>query len=156
MSKGSYKIALVYLSICLSIYIKISVTALTIFLIFSEMKENNISRTITEPNSWKTIFPGLQGSKRGISCEIVYGPLPLSYLLEIWSKNFFYIKYLVRGQWVLTIGLKDFSQKKCLDPFFRGHLDIRKLLPMDLFDPGLYEMSEGFLIMRVQYDNNYY
>ena len=33
--------------------------------------------------------------------------------------------------------------KKCLDPFFRGHLDIRKLLPMDLFDPGLYEMDEG-------------
>ena len=25
----------------------------------------------------------------------------------------------------LTIRLKDFSQKKCLDPFFRGHLDIR-------------------------------
>ena len=54
------------------------------------------------------------------------------------------------------IGPKDFSQKNFLDPFFRGHLDIRKLLPMDLFDPALYEMSEGFLIMRVQYDNNNY
>ena len=41
------------------------------------------------------------------------------------------------------IGPKDFSQKNFLDPFFRGHLDIRKLLPMDLFDPGLYEMDEG-------------
>ena len=120
------------------------------------MKENNISRTITEPDFWKKIFPGLQGSKRGFSCEIVDGPLPLSYLLEIWSKNFFYIKYLVRGQWVLTIDLKDFSQKNFLDPFFRGHLDIRKLLPMDLFDPGLYEISEGFLIMSVRYSNNNY
>ena len=48
--KGSYKFALVYLSVCLSIQHEISVTALTIFLIFSEMKEKNISRTITELN----------------------------------------------------------------------------------------------------------
>ena len=107
------------------------------------MKEKTILRIVAEPDFRKKIFLGLQGSKRGISCEIVDGALPLSYLLEIWSKNFFYIKYLVRGQWVLTIDLKDFSQKNFLDPFFRGHLDIRKLLPMDLFDPGLYEMDEG-------------
>ena len=53
------------------------------------------------------------------------------------------------------IGPKDFSQKNFRDPFL-GVRNIRAYLPMDLFDPALYEMSEGFLIMRVQYDNNNY
>ena len=53
------------------------------------------------------------------------------------------------------IGPKDFSQKNYLDPFL-GVRNIRAYLPMDLFDPALYEMSEGFLIMSVQYNNNYY
>ena len=50
---------------------------------------------------------------------------------------------------------KDFSQKNFLDPFFRGQ-KYSYIFGMDLICPALYEMSEGFLIMRVQYDNNNY
>ena len=54
-----------------------------------------------------------------------------------------------------TLAQKIFPKKISLT-LFRGHLDICAYLPMDLFDPALYEMSEGFLIMSVQYDNNNY
>ena len=53
------------------------------------------------------------------------------------------------------IGPKDFSQKNFLDPFFRGQ-KYSYIFGMDLICPALYEMSEGFLIMGVQYDNNNY
>ena len=63
--------------VCLSVChdLEISVTTLRIFLIFSEMKEKNISRILTEPDFWKKNFLGLQGSKRGIFMRIWRWPI---------------------------------------------------------------------------------
>ena len=51
---------------------------------------------------------------------------------------------------------KKIFPRKISFTLYLGVRNIRAYLPIDLFDPALYEMSEGFLIMRVQYDNNNY